>query len=66
MEKIHREDFLELLPRDNGEVVYRSDRYEVDDLNGLILDNYFLLLEKPEPDMKKVLEEFKHGEDDAD
>lgn len=66
IQHIYTDSFLELLSLDDGEVIYRSDKYNVDDLEGVMLDNYFLLLEKPEPDMEKVLKEFKHGEEDAD
>ncbi len=60
---IFHENYVELVPKDEDEAVYRSDRYSLKDLEGVELGKYFLLLEKPEPDMKKVLNEFKEEEE---
>jgi len=55
--------FVELVPKDGDKVVYNSDRYDIKDLEGVELDNYFLLIQKPKPDMRTVLEEFKEEKD---
>lgn len=59
IKKIYRGNYVELVPKEDGQVIFKSDKYDINDLDGVELGNYFLLLEKPEPDMGKVLEEFK-------
>ncbi len=59
---IFHDNYIELIPKDGDEAVFKSDQYNIEDLEGVELDKYFLLLQKPEPDMKKVLNEFKEEE----
>ncbi|MFQ3308111.1 MAG: putative RNase H-like nuclease (RuvC/YqgF family) [Candidatus Nanohaloarchaea archaeon] len=63
--RIFHNEFIDILPKDEVEVIYKGDRYNVDELEGVQLSKYFLLTEKPEPDMKQVIEEFT-GEGDSE
>ncbi len=56
------DNYIELIPKDGDEAVFKSDRYKIEDLKGVELDKYFLLLHKPEPDMERVLNEFKEDQ----
>lgn len=64
--KIFNNNFIELVPKREERVIYKGDEYSLDDVEGLELRDFFLLTEKPEPDMKEVLEEFQEGEFDED
>lgn len=59
---IFHDNYIELIPKDGDETVFKSDRYKIEDLKGVELDKYFLLLQKPEPDMERVLNEFKEDQ----
>lgn len=64
--RIFKDDYVELVPKKEDRIIYKGDEYSLDDVEGLELRDFFLLTEKPEPDMKQVLKEFQESDPDED
>jgi hypothetical protein len=64
--KIFNDNFVDLVPKRDDRVIYKGDEYSLDDVDGVELRDFYLITEKPEPDMKQVLKEFQEDGFDED